>query len=394
MDKRLFVFLAVMLIVIGCERKESASEKAAFDGEDIQQEDNSWGYEDKPVDLSKKNLEPPLEIEGGLVRKVGNLLEGEETRFKITLRSTGSEPWKLQEIVADCSCTNLDGIPGGIMMEPGKDRSMWVKVDASKIAPGNFEKHIYFNPLEYKPVVFKVTGRVEKFFECEPAGQRQMRFEAKGDPGAKWNTSLVIRGIGSAAGNLELAIDEDDKSASPYILSKITKIEDGAWKVEAEPVKILPYSGRFSAPVKIKVIKPEGYPSFAVNVTGKVGVPIVWRRSSVSLEEKDFVGGVAKLSFQLGFDPEDKNRKGRTRAMKQAEDVDWKKLFDALEVRMPEGCRYSKVFTRFGVRLDVEIPRSAMPEKGALKIESGCNGNWEGRTITVRMKRRPVKSEN
>ena len=104
------------------------------------------------------------------------------------------------------------------------------------------------------------------------------------------------------------------------------------------------------------------------------------------LTEEDFKEGAVNLSLQLGVDLANPNTTVNEGLMRRVENVEWQKLFDTLEFKVPEGVKYEKKFTRFGVKLDLAVPRTAFNDKGILRIENGCNGNWEGAPITLRVK--------
>ena len=392
-----YLFLAILLAILGCRRQNQGAEasgngttapKAQQDNNEIEVEQGEdWGYEDKPspdVDLTR---DAPLEIKGGLAHDIGALLEGEKRIYTLVLKNTSDKPWKLQSVDADCGCTNIEGFPGGVMMQPGKELPVVLRIDGSRIGSGPFEKHVMFSPLEYKTVRVAIKGKIERFFATVPKPHR-IQFNSNGDPEAKWEKSIEIVGVGNYKNKLELELDKEALK-NPYIQGTLEKLDCNTWKLTARPIKTLPYTDAFVESLIVKVSKPEGMPPITITVQGQVGMKIHWnmpKGRKFTLSEEDFKEGIAKLNLQLGIDLSDPNTTVNERLMKRVENVEWQKLFDTLEFKMPEGVKYEKTFTRFGVKLALTIPRSAFNDKGSLRIESGCNGNWEGTPINLRVK--------
>jgi len=401
--KKISFLLLLMLLLLSCKRDQQkgdmpSSNAAAVKTAESQateqtenQAENTWGYQDKPSPDADLTREPPLEVVGGLVHDVGTLIAGEKKIYALVLKNTSDKPWKLQEIDADCACTNIDGIPGGVYLKPGEDYKVGLRIDGGKIHPGKFEKHIFLRPLEYKTVKVSIVGKLESFFATVPSGSR-INFNAHGDPNAKWEGSINIFGINKAKDILEISLVED-AIKNPYIKATLEKLEDKRWKLTAKPLRALPYSANFNEKIVLKVDKPEGMPPIIVVVQGKVGMSLRWNRKPLVFKEDDFKDGVASRTFQLGIDVNDPRTTSNPKLMRQVEGVDWQKLFDALEVKVPEGAKYEKIFTRFGVKLNVTVPRSAFPEKGSLKIETGCNGNWEGVPISMHIKKEAAEDK-
>ncbi len=391
-----YLFLAIVLIVAGCDctqnnnatPKESVPPQANDNAvePDVKQGEN-WGYEDKPSPEADLTREPPLEVVGGLVHNVGNILSGEKKLYTLKLKSTSDKPWKLQSVDADCACTNIDGFPGGVMMQPGQELLVGLRIDGNKIGPGPFEKHVMLSPLEYKTVRVSIVGKLERFFTTVPNG-RKISFTAKGDPQTKWEESIEIAGIGNYKNKLELEVIKDALK-NPYLQGTLEKKDSNIWKLTARPIRTLPYADSFVEEIYIKVLKPEGLPLITIPVKGPVGMRIQWnapRGRKYTFNEDDFKDGIAKINLQLGIDLNDPSTTVNEQLMRRVENVDWQKLFDTLEFKAPKGVKYEQKFTRFGVRLELTVPRTAFNDKGVLRIENGCNGNWEGTPITLRVK--------
>lgn len=403
-----YLFLALAVVIVGCDNnqkkgggvarpkaEESNPRQTMTTNEEteIKQGDN-WGYDDKPSPDADLTREPPLEVKGGLVHDVGAIKSGEKRLYTLILRNTSDKPWKLQSVDADCACTNIDGFPGGVMMQPGKELPIVLRIDGSKIAAGAFEKHVMLSPLEYKTVRVAIKGKLERFFATVPNGRR-IHFSAKGDPQTKWESSIDIIGVENYKDELELSIQEK-AIENPYIQATLEKKDSNTWKLTAKPIRALPYADTFSEEIILKVLKPEGLPIISIPVQGAVGMKIRWnapKGKSMILKEEDFKDGIAKLNLQLGVDINDPNTTVNERLMRRVENVEWQKLFDTLEFKMPEGVKYEKKFTRFGVRLELSAPRAAFNDKGILRIENGCNGNWEGSPIVLRIKKRDGRDE-
>ncbi len=395
MKRSLYLFLAIVLIIAGCDcRKNNATpkdsvlpqENSSTEESEVKQGDN-WGYEDKPSPDADLTREPPLEVVGGLVQDVGTILSGEKKLYTLKLKNTSDKPWKLQSVDADCACTNIDGFPGGVMMQPGKELPIVLRIDGNKIGAGHFEKHVMLSPLEYKTVRVSIVGKLERFFATVPNG-RKISFTAKGDPQTKWEESIDILGFGNYKDKLELELVKDALK-NPYLQATLEKKDSNTWKLTAKPVKTLPYADSFVEEIFVKVLKPEGLPLITIPVQGPVGMKIHWnplRSKKFIFNEDDFKDGIAKINLQLGVDLNNPNMTVNEQLLRRVENVEWQKLFDTLEFKVPEGVKYEKIFTRFGVRLELTVSRSAFNNKGILSIESGCNGNWEGTPINLRIK--------
>ena len=389
------MFLAIVLIFAGCDcrqnnatPKESVSPQANNNTEEPEvKQGDSWGYDDKPSPDADLTREAPLEVVGGLVQDVGTILSGEKKLYTLKIKNTSDKPWKLQSVDADCACTNIDGFPGGVMMQPGKELPIVLRIDGNKIGAGQFEKHVMLSPLEYKTVRVSIVGKLERFFATVPNG-RKISFTAKGDPQTKWEESIDILGVGNYKDKLELELVKDALK-EPYLQATLEKKDSNTWKLTAKPIKPLPYADSFVEEIFVKVLKPEGMPLIAISAQGPVGMRIHWnapKGRKFTFNEEDFKDGITKIKLQLGVDLSDPSTTVKELMMRRVENVEWQKLFDTLEFKVPEGVKYEKTFTRFGVRLELTVPRTAFDEKGILRIENGCNGNWEGTPINLRVK--------
>lgn len=393
-----YLFLALAIIIAGCDNqqkntstsntKEPVSSLSSADNEEVEvKQGDNWGYDDKPSPDADLTRDAPLEVKGGLVHDVGTILSGEKRLYTLILKNTSDKPWKLQSVEADCACTNIDGFPGGVIMQPGKELSVALRIDGNKIGVGPFEKHVMLSPLEYKMVRVAITGRLERFFSTVPNG-RKIFFNAKGDPGMKWEKSIDIIGVDNFKDKLELSLVEDALK-DPFIKATLERKDSNTWTLTAKPLKKLPYADIFIEEILIKVTKPEGMPLITIPVQGPVGMRLHWnapRGRKMILNDEDFKDGIAKFNLQLGVDLTDPNTTVNERLMRRVENVEWQKLFDTLEFKVPDGVKYEKKFTRFGVKLELTVPRTAFNDKGILRIENGCNGNWEGTPIVLRVK--------
>ena len=390
MKNFIYILITLLLTFSACkqEKKKDAipeySIKPQVENKNVDQKVISWGNDDVPSPDADLTRDAPIEVQGGLKHDVGAFMQGEQQLHELLIKNASDKPLKLQEINADCACTNVDGIPGGILLEPGEKFAIDIRIDGTRLDVGPFEKHIILQPLEYKPIRVSIVGKVMRFYSTIPPS-KSITFDAKGNPRDKWTGSLTIIGVDEAKDKLELEVLKSKKQV-PYIEASLEKQDANVWKLTVRPIRPLPYTSNFTEQILIKVVKPERMPLIPILVKGAVGMSLRWSNPTVNLKEDDFKDGFIERYFQLGIDLADAASMQNHRLMSQIEKVDWQRLFDELEIRAPEGVKYEKKFTRFGVRLDVKAQRSAFSDKGVLKIETGCNGNWEGLPITLHIK--------
>ena len=389
-----------MLALTSCWREDKKDEakpdkQSVPSKEQVEAEEKEGALDNDDAPSAKADLtrDAPIEVRGGLVHDVGILIQGDRKLHELVIKNTSDKPLKLQSIEADCSCTNVVGFPDGVTIDPGEDFLITIRIDGTRIGIGPFEKHIILEPLEYKPIRVAIVGKQIRFYTTEPVS-RTIVFDAKSNPSEKWEASLTITGVEGAKDGLELELLKMDSKKAPFIEASLEKLEGNSWKVTARPMRPLPYTDNFSEWMHLKVLKPEGMPNIPIMVRGSVGMPLRWLRPSLSIKEEDFTDGIYQHNFQLGIDLTDDKATKNQRLLRQIEKVDWQRLFNELEVRAPEGVKYEKKFTRFGVRLEVKVPRSSFSEKGILRIETGCNGNWEASPIILRIKKGKPGSNN
>ncbi len=373
----------------------AASSQQAAESSD----DNSWGYvDDDYFEKNPQTAPAPIAIDGGLVHDIGELLEGQKKRLQFTIRNTSDKPWRLQEINASCSCTNIDGIPGGIVIPANGSWVMDVRVDAEKIDIGPFEREIILMPLKFAPVRLKLKGEVKRFVQVTPAS-KTLKFEAVTDGAKPWKTRGLIKGLGDLAGKMRLeVVARDDEE----IKTELTETAPGVWQVTCSPLRPLPYTSHYQRKVTLRILNDPGrYPDIALTVSGRVGMTLAFSPGRAMLTDESFdANGNYTFSSQLGFDPNKDNsapavaepapatskhpaaRRRRppartSQAMIDAyvDNVDWDTLFANLKINAPAGVTVKPVFTRFGVRLDITIAKSAFADnKVRLPIEATCHG--------------------
>ena len=378
----LFFLLCIVFLLTGCpskDKKDGGQEANAPAAAEPAREADGDGWEVSEPLMENPTEEAPLEIVGGMVHDAGVVLSGAKKELSITLKNTSDKPFWLFSIEADCSCTNVDGIPGGKKFQPGEEWPMRILIDASRIAEGPFEKNVIITPTKFKPVRVKIKGVVEGFVRCAENRARRINFELIKRPDEKWSGSLNLTGFGSAEKVLELGMP---KSENKKIDFKLEKTGEGSWKVTATPKAPLPYSSNYTLSVTFPVLKPENYPPVSVTVAGPVGATLRWESDHKPfLWDKDFdADGNVHIAYQLGHDVNGEFVHTKT-AQKHIDgivsNVDWKRLYDTLEIEEIPDVKITKKFTEQGVRLDVFFNKSVLQSKPRIIIKTGCNGNWE-----------------
>ena len=344
--------------------------------------DKEWEDSSEAPDSRPSPTAPaPLAVLGGFVQEVGEILEGQVKEIVIPLKNTSDEPWMLQEIDASCSCTNVDGIPGGQMMEPHKEWPMRVRIDGSKIAIGEFSREIILSPADYKTVKIQLHGRIKRFVTVQPASH-VLKFTGLIDPAQPWETEGQVKGVDDLAGKLKLALAP--LAANSCLKVELIELKPGEYQVKVTPSRPLPYISDYSELFRLKVVEPAGYPDIKLQVSGRSGMTLSYSPGLIKLTDSAFdAKGVATCATQLGFDPyaEEAGKGIISRARLQAQhdafvdNVDWQKLFDALVITAPEKVTVTKTFTRFGVRLDFSVPKSVFATQRLLDIQTSCHGN-------------------
>lgn len=358
--------------------------------EDQDDPDLDWGYADNDeffnLDEGPQEV-APLEVVGGLMQEIGDVYEGEHKIITIVLRNTSDEAWKLAAIDASCSCTNIDGIPGGMMMQPHQEWPMQINVDGGKISPGEFVRDITVLPREYKAVRILIHGKVVHFYDTQPRG-RQMNFGGINDPAAPWEASILVRGVGDLADKMKLGLPEKENE---YVSIALEEQEAGVWKVTASSKHPLPYRDNFSQIILIPVVEPEGYPAIRLEVAGRSAMSLRFTPSTFNIDEEKFEeSGVVRFSSQVGFDPDKQRAPSSSRRVSSsgkghhhgggraapnksldayASNVDWDKFYDAVQLELPSGVTCEKVHTRYGVRFDFTVKKEAFgPEEDIIKV--------------------------
>lgn len=358
------------------------AEAAALPGEQVE----SWGYLPDDFDADSEEREPaPLEIVGGFEQSIGDLFENEKRALTFVLKNTSDTAWRIQTIDANCSCTNIEGIPGGLDLPPHGQWEMLVRVDAEKISAGDFEREIIIRPLKYKQVRLKIRGRVVQYAHTLPVN-RILKFNDCSDPTDKWETSAEISGLGGLEGKIKLAVTE--KTAQDQdIACNLEETAPGIWELTCVPKRPLPYNDLYTHTVSVKILNENGrYPDLNFVIRGRIGLTLNYSPRRVKLQPEDFdAEGHAKFAVSLGFDPAADARKAQSlkTAQKLAKlhdkfvgNVNWKALFANFKVEgLPEGVTATPVFTRFGVRLDVDVARSVFADESKFVIHTSAYGN-------------------
>ena len=371
---------ALALLAVSCGKKEEQPTKS----EAAITSAASVASVSAPVEAAtEKNAEeeeafvptepPPLEIPGGLERDLGVIWEFGVKQLEIPLKNTSDKMWVLWQIDASCSCTSVDGIPGGREIPAHGEWIMDVKIDASRIKPGPFSREIVLVPQKYLPVRMKFKGTVKRFLRITPE-ERVLSFQRMRDPREKWELAGTIRGIEDAAGKLEIALVEKANSLFNVALQKT---KPGEYKVTVSPKGVLPYGDSIGEAIRFKCLAPQGAPDFEMGVKGRVGMTMRFNPSSVALRSKDFdANGIARVTTMIGYDPvARKPRMNSKRVEKLVDNVDWQLFYDNCEFTAPEGVRVRKEFTKYGVRVHLEIPKASLPEKGRLHVQLSAFGH-------------------
>ena len=364
------------------ETTAEAEEEAEEEQDDP---DLDWGYADNDefFELDESPKEPaPLEVVGGLTQEIGDVYEGEHKIITIVLRNTSDEAWKLAAIDASCSCTNIDGLPGGMMMQPHQEWAMRINVDGGKISAGEFVRDLTVMPRDFKPVRIMLRGKVVRFYETQPR-TRQMNFGEINDPAAPWEASILVRGLGDLAEKMKLALPEKENE---FVSLAVEEQDHGVWKVTATSRNPLPYRTNFSQIVVVPIVEPEGYPPVRLEVAGRSAMSLKFVPATFKIDAGKFEeSGVVRFSSQVGFDPEKQRSSsplaasgkrhhggsGRMNNKMQdayASNVDWEKFHDAVQLELPAGVTCEKVNTRFGVRFDFTVERAAFADGDEFKI--------------------------
>lgn len=389
-----FLFLLGMMFLLnGCAKRQPVEAETTDEAAAVVEEGDAWEICDPLVENPTEDA--PLEVVGGLSFDAGVVLSGAKKPMTIPLKNTSKEPFWIYSIEADCSCTNVDGIPGGKKLLPGEEWPMRIIVDAGRISDGPFEKHLLVTPSKYKPIKIAVKGVVEGFVQCEENKARRIKFPAMKRADETWSASIHLSGCGSAEKILELEMPKD---SSPKIAFQLEKTGEGSWKITASPTAPLPYSTNFATTVHFPVVKPENYPPVSVVVEGSVGATLRWECDHKTfLQDKDFdEAGNVHVACQLGHDVNGAfvlSPKSQKRVDAILDKVDWKVLFDTLEIEPVEGVQISKSFTERGVRLDVVFNKSIFQTKQRILIKTGCNGNGEFPAVLLKYKAPREKDE-
>ena len=386
--KLLVILLGCVFLMVGCpgKNKKAASQEPA--AAETNAEENGDGWEVSEPLMENPTEEAPLEIGGGLVQDAGVVLSGAKKHLIIPLKNTSDKPLWLYSIEADCSCTNVDGIPGGQRIMPGEEWPMRIMVDAGRIDDGPFVKNLIVTPTRYKPLRIKIKGVVEGFVRCPESKARKMKFGQLKSADEQWSVAINLTGFGSAEKILELGMPKVEHKKIDF---KLEKTGEGCWRITATPRAPLPYSSNYSTSVNFPVLKPENYPPVVVSVEGAVGATLRWEGDhKVFLKEKDFdEKGNAHIAYQIGHDVNGGfvyPKKAQKRIDGIISKVDWKRLYDTLEIAEVPEVQITKIFTEQGVRMDVVLNKSLLLSKQRVLIKTGCNGNWEFAGILIKYK--------
>ena len=368
---RCWVLLGVLICLAGCGRKEdgkpgetAVSTAAAVSAAVLAPAEPT---EEKEEERPAPTEPPPLEIPGGLKRDLGVIWEFGVKDLEIPLRNTSDKPWMLQQIDASCSCTTVDGIPGGVEIPAHGEWVMDVKVNGSRIKPGPFSRNIILVPEKYLPVQMTFTGTVKRFLTTSPS-DRILAFAGMRDPRKTWELTGAIRGTEDAKGKLEIELVKRENSL--FNVSS-AKTAPGEYKVTVTPKGVLPYGDSVAEPIRFKSLVPQGAPDFELGVKGRVGMTMRFSPSQILLREKDFdENGVARATTQIGYDPDtQKPKMSSKRVEKVVDHVDWQVFYDNCEFTAPTGVKVRKEFTKYGVRVHLEIPKTVLPEKGRVYVQ-------------------------
>ncbi|GEM_PF-6132191 len=340
--------------------------------------ENDWGYVDTEefFNRNEPTTLPPLAVEGGDPIEVGEILEGKKKIIQIALKNTSeTERWKIQDIDASCSCTNIDGIPGGKYLDPGEIWKMDVRIDGGKISPGEFVREIRIMPLEYRSVVLHLHGTIRRYFRTIPENNAFNFGELK-SPEQPWSAVIDIYGVDASKDILKLGDMPEHKDV---LLTK-EEISPGQWTITATPKRPLYYTSKYSAGFEIPVVEPANFPPIPIRLNGVVGMTLSFYPSALALPA-EFLdeNKPLELSTQLGFDPaEIVNDDIRTLAGKQRQKmqdafmskIDWKTLMEKMEIQCPPGVMAEKVWTRYGIRLDLKVLANAFAEDEVISVKT------------------------
>jgi hypothetical protein len=367
MKKILMLLLPVcacMLLLTGCgpaeQESAAAPEKTAAAPEKEMQEawGEEWGYlsEEEMKNLPTPTEPPPLEVIGGMEHEVGEMLEGEIKMLALTLKNISDKPWKIQEIDTNCDCTNVDGIPGGLLLSPGQEWKMRVRVDSSRLPVGKFRREIIVVPLRYLPVRIAISGQVQRFASFTPANKR-LKFPSMMRPDEKWET---VGFISIPEDNEVLQLKMDDE-ASGYVTGKLHQVAPRKWEVVVTPARPLPYGRNFSEKKRIAVTGKDGrvYPPLEFTVAGECGVALNFNEILLNFDDmKRGEDGMARCEVYIGFDPYAANFTDKQmRAMQtMLEKVDFEDFKEKVTFKAPDGVQLTVKKERYRVLLEVAVP--------------------------------------
>jgi hypothetical protein len=331
---------------------------------------------DQPFDLNDPKMEErgpaPLEIPGGLERDLGPIWEFGMLHFAIPLRNPSDQPWTLATIDASCSCTSVDGIPSGVEIPAHGEWIMQVRVDASRLSVGPFEREIILFPEKYRPVRLKFRGVVKQFVRITPV-ERVLRFPSINDPREPWEMKAVIKGIEEAKDKLDIELVENPKS---WFQVQLTKQSPGVWHLLVKPKGTLPYADSLAEAIRFRCLAPAGLPEFTVGVSGRVGMTMRFEPMRLRVEEKDFdEKGVVRVSSMIGYDPVRLRPKMQRRRIENiVAYVDWKVFYENCSFEAPPGVKVTKEFTKYGVLVNVEAQKSAFDSKKRVEVHLSVFG--------------------
>lgn len=389
--KSVGAFLGIFIVafmLISCDGKKEPEPQQQPEVAQHSHTETGWGYEDENNPLPPSDIPSPIIAVDGKDIQLGRVYFGDIRVLWVKLKNTGDKPVKLQSIDASCSCTNVDGIPGGRIFAPGEEWKMAVRLDSARLPLGKFTREVILNANGYAPYRIYFSGENRELCKILPFGSK-IRIAGSNDPSASWKEVVQIDGADSEWQGKVVLVPRERKE-SDYLQANATRLPDGKWQVEISPRRPLPWTDSFSEEVRLQVLEPADAPDIRLKISGRSGTSVNFSPRSFEIPAEAAPEGDFTFTAEIGYDPYEDN--GEMNEFKQmemrryAEKVDWRAVHKSFKLPVPEGMSVTMQPLRFGVRVTIRGKNSMIPEGKGVTLTAEAQGSPMAKLVLRRKK--------